>query len=355
MISSGVNWQILISLKKTAILFMAVLMIIMPVRAQVEKYSLLPDETTLPVNGKIPITLYELRPHQAPVPITNIMVKPSWSVNGVNFPAENAAYGKLTVSLGLFKVTYTAPSKVPDRNPVAVAVSFYDDSSHQQITLVCNISIYTEMNSFKLNGGDGLFRSWGVKMEAEEDQRAKLNGMNRQEAMKLAQQYMNPQQMAQYQKAMNEHGAQAGGDTSNMKAIYYPAENKFLITQIWPGTAKDLQHAASITIILNRPDTGSFSFALDDHRSPQPGVIVSLPRYPDIMHPAALVSEDSYGGNDPPFSLQGNIFISRCDAPGGRVKGIYLGWLMGADPQTGRKKIYARIGGQFNCLRMQDK
>ena len=69
----------------------------------------------------------------------------NWTVDGKFQGQQDPAEGSLKVLDG-FKATtveYTAPDKIPPRNPVAIAVSFHPSANSKSlVTLICNVTVY---------------------------------------------------------------------------------------------------------------------------------------------------------------------------------------------------------------------
>lgn len=105
-----------------------------------------------------------------------------WAVNGVS--GGSSAVGTVTASEATG--TYTAPSKVPDANPVAVSVEL-NPLQHGKVLLVANIDVVggsgysgtfsftTKQNSYDLEGTDGTVE-WAVTSDTPERHEYKPSG-----------------------------------------------------------------------------------------------------------------------------------------------------------------------------------
>ncbi len=105
-----------------------------------------------------------------------------WAVNGVS--GGSSAVGTVTASEATG--TYTAPSKVPDANPVAVSVEF-NPLQRGKVLLVSNIDVVgasgykgtfsftTKQNNYDLEGSDGTVE-WALTSENSERHEYKPSG-----------------------------------------------------------------------------------------------------------------------------------------------------------------------------------
>ncbi|MBX6381273.1 MAG: hypothetical protein IRZ01_11430 [Thermoflavifilum aggregans] len=159
---------------KNIILF-AIILPVLPLHAQtVNDYVLLPSSATLRPNQSLTLTIKKLDSTSGfPVKeATDIGLgdakTPHWMMNG-NSTTLSGSEGTLNPDLSFLKATYTAPSKIPAKNPVAISVSFQpDDKSKTLVTLICNIKIvdapYKVTMHVNVSGPDGLH--WELEGES---------------------------------------------------------------------------------------------------------------------------------------------------------------------------------------------
>ncbi len=77
--------------------------------------------------------------------------QPEWKLNGET--KADPTLGTLSPDISFTKATFTAPSTVPTRNPIAVSVSFHPDENSKEIyTLVCNITIVDAQYKISMDG-----------------------------------------------------------------------------------------------------------------------------------------------------------------------------------------------------------
>ncbi len=106
-------------------------------------YVLIPGNTIiLRVNTKMNFAIKWIdNPGSLHEGTADITQTPEWMLNG-NSENENSNDGNLKNDLNSEKAVYTAPAKVPAKNPVAVSVRFHPSESDKSIvTLICNVTI----------------------------------------------------------------------------------------------------------------------------------------------------------------------------------------------------------------------
>ncbi len=86
----------------------------------------------------------------------------SWTIDGKISDQQDPAEGSLRVTDHFLSSTveYTAPDKIPPRNPVAIAVTFHPSpESKSLVTLICNVTVisgYKVTAEMQLTGPDGI-------------------------------------------------------------------------------------------------------------------------------------------------------------------------------------------------------
>ena len=142
---------------KKIIFLLAFTAVQLTLRAQtVYDYVLTPISATLEPNqslnleikkldstGDLPQTANDLNVGSATTPV--------WNLNGSS--GSNPSNGILHPDLTFLKATYTAPAKVPAKNPVAVSVVIHPGSNPKSaVTLICNIRIVKTAYKVTLKG-----------------------------------------------------------------------------------------------------------------------------------------------------------------------------------------------------------
>ncbi|SFV27740.1 hypothetical protein SAMN05660895_0177 [Thermoflavifilum thermophilum] len=131
-----------------------------------DEYALVPASATLNCGESITLAIKRIDtstylPTQSAKNIgIGDAASPVWMING-NSNNLTGSEGTLQPDLTFLKATYTAPAKVPVKNPVAIAVSFHsDENSKTLLTLVCNIKIveavYKVTMHVNITGADNL-------------------------------------------------------------------------------------------------------------------------------------------------------------------------------------------------------
>lgn len=113
-------------------------------------YIFLPgDEITVPPNATITLKVKQI---VNDIPGDAFIKSEQWTIGGKALSNQNPEEGnfKLT-NLQFDKVTYTAPSKVPQHNPVLITLSFQPEGEQTKIILYCRIHILDKKNYFYLN------------------------------------------------------------------------------------------------------------------------------------------------------------------------------------------------------------
>ena len=111
----------------------------------ITNYYLLPNDITLPVGEKMDLNIYWIDSIGNIHTGSNAILKeapPVWTINGQPSTATNTSEGSIHSGLSMTGGVYTAPGKVPPINPVTAAVKIRaNDSTKEEVTLVCNIKI----------------------------------------------------------------------------------------------------------------------------------------------------------------------------------------------------------------------
>ena len=119
-------------------------------------YFLAPaEEMTIPVGGKLTLHVQTMNADGNILQADPAFVG-QWTINGKE--TADPQYGNISHGLSFVNATYTAPDKVPAKNPVAIAVSFKTRSqgNESKITLVCTITITDAKNYFFLGKTSAL-------------------------------------------------------------------------------------------------------------------------------------------------------------------------------------------------------
>jgi hypothetical protein len=121
-------------------------------------YFLFPfkSNVTVPAGSKLNFEIRAVNDSGITETITSDMIGAEWTING---QPTNPSYGKLNIApLNKTKAIYTAPDKAPDKNPVAIAVSFIADNDRKtKVTLICNVTI-TDVRNYFFIDKKGLFQ-----------------------------------------------------------------------------------------------------------------------------------------------------------------------------------------------------
>jgi len=130
------------------------------------EYALVPSSATLNCGESITLVIKRIDtttylPTQLATEIgVGNVATPVWMING-NSNNLTGSEGTLQPDLTFIKATYTAPAKVPAKNPIAIAVSFQpSENSKTLLILVCNIKIveaaYKVTMHVNITGADEL-------------------------------------------------------------------------------------------------------------------------------------------------------------------------------------------------------
>ncbi len=86
----------------------------------------------------------------------------NWTIDGKSRDQQDPSR-RFPEDYGWFKATtveYTAPDKIPPRNPVAIAVSFHPSANSKSlVTLICNVTVvsgYKVTAEMELTGPVGI-------------------------------------------------------------------------------------------------------------------------------------------------------------------------------------------------------
>lgn len=126
-------------------------------------YTMFPAKgATVFTGGKVQISFQYIGTNGALVKGTSDASMGNWTIDGKIRDQQDPAEGSLRITDGLKATTveYTAPDKVPPRNPVAIAVSFHPSAdSKSLVTLICNVTVisgYKVTADMELTGPDGI-------------------------------------------------------------------------------------------------------------------------------------------------------------------------------------------------------
>lgn len=139
----------------------------------VANYVLVPGYSfILPVDEKLPLSIQWIddkgNPHFGTNDFRMHDLLPDWTINGQQSNANNPE-GNLSVDLSFAKAVYTAPSRIPVKNPVLVAVKFpANDTTKEMVTLICRIEIVNPANK------------WYITYNCSESNTSTITSVNRQ-------------------------------------------------------------------------------------------------------------------------------------------------------------------------------
>jgi hypothetical protein len=133
-------------MKRCAFAFVFITAVVVGGAQTVDSYGLLPGAAhLLPVGQSMRLAIQwwglEGQPHEgAKLLLSGKM--PEWMVNGKSLNSQDPAEGNLSADLSFERAIYTAPTRVPPVNPVAVSVRFpVSETNPAVVTLLCNVTI----------------------------------------------------------------------------------------------------------------------------------------------------------------------------------------------------------------------
>jgi hypothetical protein len=126
-------------------------------------YTMFPGASaTVFTGGKLKLFFQYFATNGAPIKGTSDGTMANWTINGNPAAQADPAEGTLKITDDFLAATveYTAPDKVPPRNPVAIAVTLHPKAgSKSNVTLICNVSVvagYKVTAEMELTGPDGI-------------------------------------------------------------------------------------------------------------------------------------------------------------------------------------------------------
>ncbi len=141
-------------MRKEVLLFILLLPAII-VSAQINStamdYFFFPgNEISIPPNARVLLSVKQMIDD---VPADALLSNEQWTIDGKDLSSQNNEEGNFKLqTLQFDKGNYTAPAKVPPRNPVVITLSFQPEGQKEKIILYCRIHIIDKENYFYLSG-----------------------------------------------------------------------------------------------------------------------------------------------------------------------------------------------------------
>jgi hypothetical protein len=296
-------------MKKYIITFCLCLVFKITYSQKANNYVLLPFRTnvTIPTNAKLNFEIGAINESgKIETVVSDINTSAVWTINGQPL---NPAYGKLDLNpLNKTKATYTAPEKVPPRNPVAVSVSFIeDDDKKTRITLVCNVTVANLNNYFYLEN-KGLYQLDDIY----------LGAMESKVALAVEQ---------EGQLVISVNGTSKGAADSHLTSIMsmnVMLDMSGMVEHPWK-TTEGGKGSSTVTLSYTNDEGKHFTFGSGD----------CLPHG---------------SGSCQTVSLQGTTYLFQYNKQTGVVQGTFYGTLMTANPVgTTVQYEYENAYGKFTA------
>jgi len=270
-------------------------------------YFLAPaEEMTIPVGGKLTLHVQTMNADGNILQADPAFVG-QWTINGKE--TADPQYGNISHGLSFVNATYTAPDKVPAKNPVDIAVRFKTRSqgNESKITLVCTITITDAKNYFFL-GGDNIpkaFYEWDNT-------------------------YLTPQVASKMAMGIFKEGELVINVNGN-------AKNK----------QKNTATIMGMSLMIDGKTPGTYPWKVSEGSGSS--TTTALTYLNGSGEHFTYASGDCLPHKENPcqsISLQGSTTITDYNSKTGEIKGYFSGQVMTIDP--GGNYIYATTYGRFS-------
>lgn len=263
-------------------------------------YILFPATASVAVGKTVNLSIMEVdssKPNSQPTVIfPEDLASESWFMNGAAVPHKltnknGALLARQVVSI------YTAPQKMPVKNPVAISVTIKHLDGTKE-TLVSNITVDEDENAFSISDSHVI---------------------------------------------ANEHYSVTSGlvGFSPTKAAYSQSEKALIVTI--NGVTPDDLTPVSIELLMRGKSRGIYPWKLIKQNGDNvPGNFLELVVNSDVI---SSVDCRQQGDECKPYSLRGYNTIDKIE--NGKISGHYAGKLVWVDPVTA-KHHYMNINGHFN-------
>ena len=281
-------------------------------------YFIQPSNTNVNTEETVNISIMKVDASDSnakPVIVEQAIVKTfKWRINEHDVISQyKGPEGSLEL-LGAF-AQYTAPLKVPAKNPVQVTVQVPGEDGMGKQILFANLKIVDAENSFTITGSDIIPNATYI-------------------------QKTSPIGTYNQQQVTTGFGVYKAGDNILMINISTPID--------------PLPFPAAMVIWINGKTKGHYPWQINKkdpgNSTPECGFSLTVPV--DPMHMNVLTSIDCHpqpDGNCQPYSLMG--YCSITEVKNGKVKGFYEGKVMCIDQNGSRH--FMEIAGNFNVA-LQD-
>lgn len=252
-------------------------------------------DVNVPVVGKITIKVRQFNMESNP----NIQ-SAKWTINGNSLSQANPADGNLSSNFDLVSATYTAPQKVPSKNPVAVSIAFkLSDTSKMVLFLTCNITV-TEVENY----------------------------------MNVSTPYCTD--YLEFVQPKNEFAKQQMSMTNYI--------NGLLHINIYGNWVKDPSIVLSMALIVDGNKPGTYKW-----KYPEAKVIANLDCSNYKGNPITLASTDcvpNHKKDCKAISLEGSTTITTYDTQKKIIQGYFSGGVLGV---LHNQFYYGSVYGRFTC------